>query len=244
MDGNRLQELVQADLDGELSATERGELARLLLRDPDARRLHQEFRKTDELLRGVPKAEPPPGLRAAILAAPALSGRPADPGHRHHHGWSHYRVAAAILGGLLIVGISYLVRDGNSPGTDLQGSLSAAGRTRATGLVAPQDQLSMRAAGGEVTASLWRDGERLSLELDSSTTIPCEVIARIDGAATTFVGNSGDAQLTAMSDQVTVRLATGSQTVVLNFSGVAPIQLQLRAGGRLLGEGRLAVSDP
>ena len=89
-------------------------------------------------------------------------------------------MAAAILGGLLIVGISYLLLDGNSSRTDLQGSLAAAS----------QDQLSIRAEGVEVSASLRRDGERLRLELDVSTTMPCEVIARIDPATTTFVGSA------------------------------------------------------
>jgi len=231
-DKGQLQELIQADLDGELSATERADLARLLLQDPEARRLHNEFRRTDQLLRDIPEAEPPPNLRAAILAGSARSVRPGNPGHRQY-GLPLYRVAAAILGGLLIVGLSYLLRDGNAPGTDLQGSL-----------IAPQDHWSMRAEGAEVSASLQRDGQKLRLELKLSTTIPSEVIATIDPATTTFVGKTGDAQLTAASGQVTVQPAIGSQTVVLDFSGAAPIQLQLRSGGRLLGEGRLSVSDP
>ena len=102
----------------------------------------------------------------------------------------------------------------------------------------------MRAEGVEVSASLRRNGQTLRLELNSSATIPCEVIARIDPATTTFVGSPGDAQLTTASGQVTVQLATGSQVVVLDFSGAAPIQLELRSAGRLLGEGRLSVSDP
>ena len=107
-----------------------------------------------------------------------------------------------------------------------------------------QDHLSIRAEGVEVSASLRREGERLRLELNVSTTMPCEVIARIDPATTTFVGSADDAQLTVASDQVTVQLPTGSEVFVLEFSGAAPIQLQLRSGGRLLGEGRLSVSDP
>ena len=50
---NQLQELIQADLDGELSVTERAELARLLLQDPEARRLQNDFRRTDQLLREI-----------------------------------------------------------------------------------------------------------------------------------------------------------------------------------------------
>ena len=143
-------------------------------------------------------------------------------------------MAAAILGGLLIVGISYLLLDGNSSRSDLQGSLGAASH----------DQLSIRAEGAEVSASLRREGERLRLELNVSTTMPCEVIARIDPATTTFVGGANETQLTVASNQVAVQVPTGSEVFALEFSGAAPIQLQLRSGGRLLGEGRLSVSDP
>jgi len=232
MDKGRLQELIQADLDGELSAAQRADLARLLLQDPEARRLHEEFRRTDQLLRDVAAVEPPPGLRAAILAGSAQSRRPGDSVQRHY-GLPYYRMAAVILGGLLIAGLSYVLMDARVPGTNLQGSV-----------IAPQGQLSLRAEGAEVSASLRRDGEKLRLELNSSTTIPCEIIARIDPATTTFVGRSGDADLTAASGQVTVVPATGRHAVVLEFSGAAPIRLELRAGGRLLGEGSLSVGNP
>ena len=231
MDKGQLQELIQADLDGELSVAERADLARLLLQDPEARRLHEEFRRTDRLLRDVAAAEPPPGLRAAILAGSTQSVRPGDSGRRQY-GLPFYRMAAVILGGLLIVGLSFVLIDAHVPGADLQGSL-----------IAPQGHLSLRAEGAEVSASLRRDGEKLRLELNSSTTIPCEIIARIDPATTTFVGKTGDAALTTASGQVTVAPATGSQAIVLDFSGAAPIQLELRAGGRLLGEGSLSVGN-
>lgn len=234
MNTDSLQDLIQADLDGELSATERAELARLLLRDPEAMRLHHEFRMTDKLLREIPGAEPPPGLRAAIFAAPALSARP-DALGRRKFGLPLYRVAAAVLGGLLIVGIGYRLRDVHAPAMDLQGSLGAA---------APQDDWSIRTESVEVDASLRRDDQRLSLEFDVSAAIPCEVIAHFDPVKTAFVGNSGQAQPVAANDQVSVRLAAGSRIFALEFAGAAPIRLQLRAGGRLLAEGRLSVSDP
>ncbi len=226
-DAGRLQDLIQADLDGELSVAERAELARLLLKDPEARRLQGELRKTDQLLRDIAAAEPPTGLRGAILAAAGQSARPGNPG-RAQVNWPAYRVAAAIVGGLLIVGLSYLVREGNAPATDLQGSL-----------IARQDHWSIRAEGVELGASLQRNGASLKLELTSSATVAYEVIARIDPATTTFVGTTGDAHWTAASGQVSVQPAMGHQVVVLEFSGTAPIQLQLRSGGRLLGEGRL-----
>jgi len=229
MNKSQLQELIQADLDGELSVAERAELARLLLQDPEARRLQDEFRKTDQLLRAIAAAEPPPGLRAAILAGSGPSARPGNSG-RQQYGWPAYRMAAVIIGGLLIVGLSYLVRDGNAPVENLQGSL-----------IAPQDHWSMRADGIELSALLQRDGENLRLELNSSATIPFEIIAKTDPAAMTYVGRTGDAQLTASGGQFTVQPAIGSQAVILEFSGSAPIQLELRSGGRVLGGGTLSI---
>ncbi len=214
MDRVQLQELIQADLDGALSATERAELARLLLRDPEARRLHEEFRQTDKLLRDIPKAAPPPGLRAAILAASGGAVRTGNPRQRQS-AWPLYRLAAAIVGGLVIVGVSYLLLDADTPRHDLQGSLSA-----------PRDHLSLQADGATVNASLRREGAGLRLELKSSTTIPTEVVA------------------TTTNGEVTVPLATGNQAVAVDLSGTAPIQLELRAGGRLLAEGSLSLSDP
>ena len=212
MDKSQLQELIQADLDGELSVAQRAVLARLLLQDPEARRLHAEFRRTDQLLRDL-------GVR------PGQSGN-------QPYGLPLYRMAAAILGGLLIVGLSYVLINVPVPGTDLQGSL-----------IAPQGHLSLRAEGAEVSASLRRDGEKLRLELNSSATIPCEIIARIDPTTTTFVGKAGAGALTTADGQVTVVPAMGSQQVVLDFSGAAPIRLELRSDGQLLGEGSLSVSN-
>ena len=223
-DKGLLQALIQADLDGELTVSERAELARLLLLDPEARRLKDEFRKTDQLLRGIAAAEPPAGLRDAILAGgPARSAGQGSP-RRRQYDWPAYRAAAVILGGLLIVGISYLVRDDVLPVRDLQGSLNAS-----------PDHWSVRADGIEVKASLLRSGDSLRLELTSSTNIPFELIARIDPETTTFVGRTGDAPLTTTSGEVMIHPAIGTQANTLVFSGRAPIRLELRSSGRLLG---------
>jgi hypothetical protein len=232
----RMLELIQAQLDGELPAGERAELARLVLQDAEARRLHDEFLGMERLLRAVPVAEPPAGLRQSILAGSGPPDRADDAGSRRWRA-STYRVAAAIVGGLMIVGVAYLVRDGQAPGTELQGSMQGAGDPR-------DASLTLRAEGVAVNASLRRDGARLRLELGSSTDISCEIAVRIDPAKTTFAGSADEANLTTANDEVTIRLAAGRQVNVLDFSGAAPIRLELRSGGRLLAEGRLSVSDP
>jgi hypothetical protein len=225
MERARLQDLIQADLDGELSVAERAGLARLLLRDPQARSLHDDFRQTDRLLRDIPAAEPPAGLRAAILARSELSPRAGSTGRRAYDR-PLFRMAAAVLGGLLIVGIAYLLRDGSGAGTELQGSLGRAG-SRMAGPAASQDRLSMRAEGVELDASL-----------------PCEIVASVDPSTTTLVGSSGDAQLSLAQGQVTIDADVGRRDLVLDFAGTAPVRLELRSSGRLLAEGSLSVSDP
>lgn len=232
MDRKRLQDLIQADLDGELSHAERAELARVLLQDHDARRLQHDFRRTHEILRTIPAAETPAGLRAEILAAREQAVHPITPAQRKYNP-TFYRVAAVLLAGVLVVGISEILRDKNSATTNLQGSMQPETR----------DQLTLRADNVEVRASLTSRGSNLRLELNSTAGFQSEVIARIDPAMTTFVGNSSAAPLGVANDRVTIPLAVGSQLDVLEFSGAAPIRLELRANGRLLAEGKLAVDN-
>jgi hypothetical protein len=152
-------------------------------------------------------------------------------------------VAAVVLGGLLVAGLGYLLLDADTPGTDLQGSLGRVDGRESVAQSAAQDHVSLRSEGVEVDATLRREGERLSLELDLTTSIPCEVIARIDPATTAFLGSRGDSQPHVAGGQVVVRLESGRRVFALDFSGTAPIELQLKSAGRVLAEGRLSVND-
>lgn len=240
MDSTRLHELIQSDLDGALSAAERAELARLLLQDPEARRLHAQFGRLDRLLRDIPLAEPPAGLRAAILAKPVMSSRPGSP-RRVQRAWPLYGVAAALLGGMAIVGIGYLLSDDRTPGANLQGSVVAAG---GTGTSAARDHWTFQAEGVEASASLRRAGEGIRLELRLSATRPSEVIAGFDPATTSLVGKPAGVQLNPVSGQVVIRSEAGTRVFLLDFSRAAPIELQLRAGGQLLAQGTLSTVAP
>ena len=237
MDSTRLHELIQSDLDGALSAAERAELARVLLQDPVARRLHDQFGRLDRLLRDIPLAEPPAGLRAAILAEPAMSSR-RDSSRR---AWPLYGVAAALLGGMAVVGMGYLLSDDRTPGAELQGSVVAAGE-RGTG--APRDQWTFQAEGVEASASLRREGEGLRLELKLSSTKPGEVIVGFDPAATSLVGEPAGVGLDSVNGQIVIESDAGTRSYLLDFSRVASIELQLRTGGQLLAQRTLSTVAP
>jgi len=234
---DRLRDLIQADLDGALSAAERAELARLLLQDPEARRLHGQLQRTDQLLRDIPAAEPPAGLRDVVITGPA---RPREAPGRWNR-LSTYRIAAAFVGGLLVVGAAYYVNDGRQTGEALQGSVSA-GKDLA--VAAAERHASLRAEGIEVDATLRSDGEILHLEIASSAATPGELAVKIDPSATSLAGSADDASVTAAGDEVGIQLLAGRHVRVLEFSGSPPIRLELRAEGRVLGQATLTVNAP
>jgi len=242
MDATRTQELIQADLDGELPAAERAELARRLLQDPEARRLHDELWRTHALLRGVSPAQPPAGLRPAILASIGLSSRSTTPGSGGGSRWPALRLAAAIVGGLVVAGIGYTLLDAGQPGTDLQGSLGAAIPATAGGQAATRaDQASFQAAGIEARATLRRSGAGMRLDLELGGTIPYEVVATFDPGSGAYVGADGDAAITRGNGTVVIQAQPGGLVRTLEFTGHTPIGLQVRSRDRVLASQELTV---
>jgi hypothetical protein len=63
----RTLNLINADVDGELTAAEKEELDRTLEGSAEARAMRNELLKLGNLLSNVPSQSPPPGLRAKIL---------------------------------------------------------------------------------------------------------------------------------------------------------------------------------
>ena len=228
MDWRTLTELIQADLDGALSPAEKADLSRRLLQDPDARRLQEEFRQLDRLLRDIPKAEPPPGLRAAILenSAGVAHGAARQPVTSHR---SRFQIAAAVLGGLLIVGLAYLLLDSGAPRSGLQGSVVAM----------PHDRVVLRGEGVELIALLGRRGEKLGLDIELHASRSGAVVATFDPAEATFVRALDAAPSNSEDGQVTVEFGAGTRRLALEFSGDGPIRLEVRAGDRVVGMGVL-----
>jgi anti-sigma factor RsiW len=223
---SRAQELIQADLDGELSAAERAELARLLLQDPAARRLQDQLRRTHLLLLEVPQAEPPASLRPAIHKALGLPAGAAVLREKSSERRS-YRLAAGILGGLVVAGIGYgLLEDRLDASRGLQGSVTAGMPDRP-----PVAGTSIRAGEAEVVAKLYRAGTGLRLELRSMSPVPVEVVASYD-AATMRPRHDGDGALSERAGELRLDLAAGGQSRSVDFSGAAPIRLELRLAGQ------------
>ena len=231
MDEARKRELIQKDLDGELLPAEKAELARLLLQDAEARRLREDQRRADELLRDLPQAEPPPGLRSAIFEALGLEdARAANRAGGSAFGRFGMPLAAAIVGGLVVVGLGYgLLREGGAM-RDLQGSVT---RDLAPP-PAPVETVVLDAQGGQVTARLFqaRSGQRL--ELASTSLQPVEVRGSYDAAALRPAGAAGTAAGTA-DGHFDVVLTPGGPRHSVEFSGSGPIRLEVHGAGQRLG---------
>src|SRR5512135_2329165 len=97
-------ELLNAEIDGTLSATDRAELSRRLLESPELRALRDDLRRACAELDRLPRVEPPAGLREKILAALPQAGSATEAQARRGFAFGprSLRFAAAIVGGVLV----------------------------------------------------------------------------------------------------------------------------------------------
>src|SRR5262249_33838372 len=95
--------LINAEIDGELEAPQRAELARRLLADPEARALREDLLRVRTMLDAVAEVEPPPELRANVLrglpAADARGSRASWVAAR----WRYGALAAGVMAAAVLV---------------------------------------------------------------------------------------------------------------------------------------------
>ena len=218
-DDPRLLELIQAELDDQLDGAGKAELARLLLADPAARRLQEELRRTDTLLRDLPRAQPPDDLRTAVQEALGLPDHDRG-GGRDADGGVGFRLAAAVVAGLVVVGLGYGLLSDRQDTTALQGSVAASAVPVAT----------LQAGEGEVLARLSPapDGSRLVLETRGTAT--GEVALSYDPGRIACRSANGGAALSSPANGRWV-LALPAGTSTLECSGEGSVQIEARSAG-------------
>jgi hypothetical protein len=165
--------LINAEIDGELDGQQRGELARRLLADPEARALREDFQRFCAALDAVADVEPPPELQESILAALPQSTVQPD-----RSWWSspRLRYAAVIAAALTAGAVVYETVHGPKPSaTEIVGTMGPAGETRILD--------SARLDGGPVAGrvSLYRDRAGLGLKFELSASAPVDVLIAGDG---------------------------------------------------------------
>jgi len=167
----RLFELINAEIDGELDAQQRAELARSLLADPNARAKREDLRRLCAALDQFEEVEPPSQLHQNVFAALQLSTpmRSTSSATR----WRHAALVAGILaGGLVLLEVS---KGPPSASTDVAGTMAAP--------TTPTLLDAVKLSDGPVSgrATLYRDRTGLSLELDVTASAPIDVMVTGEG---------------------------------------------------------------
>jgi len=211
--------LIHAEIDGELDAGQRAELARSLLADPELRHVRDELRRVCTALDALGDVEPPGTLQASILAA--LPHTPVR-GTRWAMGW---RYAACLAGVAVAAAVIFTTMRGVRPApTELTGTLAPAA---AATLV---DSATVSGQGVSGSASLYRDASGFSLELAVAADAALDV--RVAGEGYTLAVNNLKNQGGRPIRVLLPGLEPGSGRIDLTFlsSGRPVGSASLRAG--------------
>jgi hypothetical protein len=158
--------LIQAELDGELEGTQRADLARLLLAEPQTRALRDQMQGVCSRLDAVGQVEPPAQLRDSILQR--LPSAPVTKVYRPS--FARWRLAALVAGLLTATTIVYETVQGPAPG-----SRETAG-TMAADVPITVDSVALDGGGVTGRATLYRDKTGLGIGLEVSAAEPVDVL--------------------------------------------------------------------
>jgi len=255
MTAEELRELINREIDGDLSPSEQRRLTQALRRNPPARRLRTELKETASALASVRAAEPPVHMasriraevraRAASFAPAGTPARAAAPGRGSWWasisaavlGTSTVRYGAVFAGGLVAGALIFMLAVHPEPAPSVAGSA-------ATGTLLAQSQsfpVNVPGTQGTVSAVTTETGKELTLRLNcsSATTtrliydpsrVKLENLSELQSAGGPVAVNNGVVEITG----------TGTQKCTLLFSGVKDsrlsVQIASSAGGSFQAE--------
>jgi hypothetical protein len=198
--------LIHAEIDGELDAAGRAELARWVLADPEGRTLREELRGLCATLDSLPAAEPPEELRSSVLAA-----LPPSYVERRRFWTPGWRYAALIAGVVAAGAVVLQTVQGPRPApTEVAGTMGAPSAT-----VLDTVQLANGPVSGHV--SLYREPTGLGLEFDLVASSPVDVLVTGGGHTLRIKGVAATGKPGATSTAALPGIPASVQTVDLAF---------------------------
>lgn len=208
----RIEELVNADIDGRLPESSRAELNRHLLANPEVRALHRDLQRLQQALESVRPEPVPPGLVAGIMnRVPARVVRPGA--LRASRTW---RYAFALAASLAVAAVALRL---GSLDEDVEG-------VAAVGTMAAGEQVASAATiarpGLRASVQLRSSGASLLVDLDVASQSNVDVVASHAGQT---------AVLSARPD-----MAGQRQTLELPAEGAGPVVVRFASQGRVIEE--------
>lgn len=250
----RYMELMNAEIDGEISAEDRALLQAYLAEHDEARAYHEELRNICDRLDSEEPLDAPTGLGDAALARirPAGSARPGSQGSlaetvNSWFGIPAVKYAMSFAAGVILT-FALVTSDQASKATfdDVTSLVGTMGSLEARGGATASDrlQLTLNELAGSV--NLLSNGPLLILDFDLASTRPVEIVARFDNRDIWFNGfaqlQSTGTSVAAEVGRVTVRMdGQRRYAVYLHNSGgsQASVDLGFYSSGTLLHEGVL-----
>ena len=243
----RFSDLIQADIDGEISAEDKADLEAFLATSEDGRALYNELQAVSSSLDALEPVEPPAYLRHVILGAIRTSPTTAS--------WPRFwrrlfsvpalGYAASFAAGLAlaftVIDSDQIANQAFEDVTGLVGTVAELEKAGPAHAVAAVDE---DAVAGTVT--LRSTGPLLILDFDLSAAEAIEIIARYKDQTIWFNGfaqlESNGTSIAAESGMVRLKMSGNRRSAVfLNNPGNRParIQMQFIARGELIHEANL-----
>jgi anti-sigma factor RsiW len=245
----RVQALINAELDGELDAAGQAELQKAFASSDEARKLYEDLVVMNDALARMVREPTPPGLREAIMSAvramPAPKGKvlafPSLQGRRREATKVGFALAAGVALGAVGLYLFQPESTGFDP-TQLSGAMvRGADETEVANL-----RIETPAVQG--TAALYQGEGVLVLQFDLDSPAPVAVSADYDEAGLRLMGLAQGAVQDAdiRSSQGTVGyLNQGERRFVVYLARSNPrggvVRLSFQAGGAVVHEATLQV---
>jgi hypothetical protein len=181
---DRVIELANRDIDGELSGPERAEYNRLLLAEPGVRSVRSELARTCAAIDALKPFEAPAGLHESIMAAlpppPAAAAKANRLGFLRRPTWAY---AASFAGGLLASALVFqlgLVRQDGLDSHELAGTI--------TSIASDPSRVDVALPGVQGVITLEGTAAAPVVQTHLASTRPIEVVASSQGRSVRLAG--------------------------------------------------------
>lgn len=253
----RIQELLNRSIDGEINAIEQDELDRLLVSSPAVRSLNEELRAVTQLLDELPELDPPPYLQTAVerqVRLPVQSTthlkKPGLLSRWLNANWLRTGFALA-AGVVLTIGVYEM---GSEPitgkdSTSMVGTMAKRDLAGQQGVLLDSIHLDTDKLNGLV--ELHKKGDLFTLDVQLNSEGPSELVVNFAGRGLEFDGVS---RMQEVVDAVTVvdgsiHLASrGEQRYTVSLRRIsetqkdAPLELDFFADNELIRQAELNVA--